>query len=160
MGSTGLQVSRIWLGCLSIGSKKDKQWAVGEEEGRNIIKRALELGINSFDTANVYSFGESEEILGRALKDFAGREEVVISTKVYYPIKDFPNQGGLSRKHIFSQIDASLQRLGTDYVDLYQVHRWDYHTPIEETLEALNDLIRMGKVRYIGASMGYLCPRL
>ena len=152
LGKTGLQVSRIWLGCLSIGSKKDKQWAVGEEAGRHIIKRALELGVNSFDTANVYSFGESEEILGRALKDFARRDEVVIATKVFYPVKDFPNQGGLSRKHIFSQIDASLQRLGTDYVDLYQVHRWDYQTPIEETLEALYDLIRMGKVRYIGAS--------
>jgi len=152
LGRTGLQVSRLWLGCLSFGSKSDKKWVVGEEEARRIIKRSLELGINSFDTANAYSFGQSEEIVGRALKDFANRDEVVIATKVYYPIKNIPNQGGLSRKHIFSQIDASLKRLGTDYVDLYQIHRWDYHTPIEETLEALNDLVRMGKVLYIGAS--------
>ena len=152
LGGTGLQVSRLWLGCLAFGSKSEKKWAIGEDEARRIIKKSLELGINSFDTANAYSFGQSEEIVGRALKDFASRDEVVIATKVYYPIKNIPNQGGLSRKHIFSQIDASLKRLGTDYVDLYQIHRWDYHTPIEATLEALNDLVRTGKVLYIGAS--------
>lgn len=152
LGRTGLQVSRICVGCMTFGSKKWREWVIEEEEARPIIKKALELGINFFDTANMYSLGVSEEILGRALNDFVSRDEVVIATKVYFPMKDLPNQGGLSRKHIFSQIDRSLKHLGTDYVDLYQIHRWDYSTPIEETLEALNDLTRMGKVRYLGAS--------
>ncbi|MFQ5825148.1 MAG: aldo/keto reductase [bacterium] len=152
LGRSGLQVSRLCLGCMSFGSKKWHEWVIEEDESRPIIQKALELGINFFDTANMYSLGVSEKIVGRALKDFAKREEVVIATKVYFPMKDLPNQGGLSRKHIFSQIDASLKRLGTDYVDLYQIHRWDYSTPIEETLEALNDLVRIGKVRYLGAS--------
>jgi aryl-alcohol dehydrogenase-like predicted oxidoreductase len=128
------------------------KWLLNEEESRPIIRRALELGINFFDTANVYSFGASEEILGRALKDYANRDEVVIATKVHRRMRQGPNGAGLSRKAIFSEIDASLKRLGTEYVDLYQIHRWDYDTSIEETLEALNDLVRAGKVRYIGAS--------
>jgi aryl-alcohol dehydrogenase (NADP+) len=152
LGKTGLQISRICLGCLTFGSRTYREWLIGEDDARVIIKKSLELGINFFDTANVYSLGASEEILGRALKDFAKRDEVVVATKVYEPMKDLPNHGGLSRKHIFSEIDGSLKRLGTDYVDLYQIHRWDYRTPIEETLETLNDLVRMGKVRYIGAS--------
>ena len=127
--------------------------ALEEEASRPFIQRALELGINFFDTANVYSRGRSEEIVGKALKDFAAsRDEVVIATKVYFPMEEGPNDKGLSRKHIMSSIDASLMRLGTDYVDLYQIHRWDYETPIEETLEALNDVVRVGKARYIGAS--------
>ena len=152
LGRTGLQVSRICIGCMTFGSKKWREWVIEEEESRPIIQKALELGINFFDTANMYSLGVSEEITGRALKEFAKRDEVVIATKVYFPMSDSPNQGGLSRKHIFSEIDASLKRLGTDYVDLYQIHRLDYDTPIDETLEALHDLVRMGKVRYIGAS--------
>lgn len=152
LGKSGLQVSRICLGCMTFGSKKWREWVIEEDEARPIIKKALELGINFFDTANMYSMGVSEEILGRALKDFVPRDEVVIATKVYFQMKDLPNQGGLSRKHILSQIDASLKRLGADYVDLYQIHRWDYTTPVGETLEALNDLVRMGKVRYLGAS--------
>ncbi|MCG8605675.1 aldo/keto reductase [bacterium] len=152
LGRTGLQVSRLCLGCMTFGSKKWREWVLEEEESRPIIKKALDLGINFFDTANMYSLGVSEEITGRTLKEFAKRDEVVLATKVYFPMNDLPNQGGLSRKHIHSQIDASLKRLGTDYVDLYQVHRLDYNTPIEETLEALHDLVKMGKVRYIGAS--------
>lgn len=152
LGNSGLKVSRLCLGCMTFGSRKWREWVIGEIESRKVIKKALDLGINFFDTANMYSLGVSEEIVGRALKDFAKRDEVVIATKVYFPMKDFPNQSGLSRKHIFSQIDASLKRLGIDYVDLYQIHRWDYQTPIEETLEALHDLVRIGKVRYIGAS--------
>jgi len=152
LGRSGLQVSRICLGCMSFGSKKWREWVIEEEDSRPVIKKALELGINFFDTANMYSVGVSEEITGRALKDFARRDEVVLATKVYFPMNELPNQGGLSRKHIFSALDASLKRLGTDYVDLYQIHRWDYNTPIEETMEALNDLVKTGKVRYIGAS--------
>ena len=152
LGKSGLQVSRLCLGCMTFGSKKWREWVIEEPEARKVIKKALELGINFFDTANMYSLGVSEEIVGRALKDFAKRDEIVLATKVYFPMNDLPNQGGLSRKHIFSAIDASLKRLGTDYVDLYQIHRWDTHTPIEETLEALHDLVRMGKVRYLGAS--------
>jgi 1-deoxyxylulose-5-phosphate synthase len=152
LGRTGLQVSRICLGCMTFGSKKWREWVVEEDEARKVIKRALELGINFFDTANMYSLGVSEEILGRALKEFASRDDLVIATKVFFPMKELPNQKGLSRKHIFAEIDASLKRLGTDYVDLYQIHRWDNTTPIEETLEALSDLVRMGKVRYLGAS--------
>src|ERR1700742_129238 len=154
LGRTGLDVSRICLGCMSYGGGNSgfHQWSLGEEESRPFIKKALESGINFFDTANRYSLGSSEEILGRAIKDFARREEVVIATKVYGRMRPGPNGAGLSRKAIMAEIDASLQRLGTDYVDLYQIHRWDYDTPIEETLEALHDTVKAGKVRYIGAS--------
>ncbi len=153
LGSTGMKVSRICLGCMGFGdSEWVHKWVLNEEDSRPIIKKALELGINFFDTANVYSIGKSEEILGRALKDFARREEVVIATKVFGVMREGPNGGGLSRKAILGEIDNSLRRLGTDYVDLYQIHRWDYETPIEETMEALNDIVRAGKVRYIGAS--------
>ena len=152
-GATGLKVSRICLGCMSYGIPNERwPWALTEEKSRPFIKRALELGINFFDTADVYSSGASEEILGRALHDYVSRDEVVVATKVNGAMGPGPNDAGLSRKHILSGIDASLKRLGTDYVDLYQIHRWDYQTPIEETLEALNDVIRMGKARYIGAS--------
>lgn len=155
-GNTGMKVSRLCLGCMSYGDPaKRYDWALDEEQSRPYIQRALELGINFFDTADVYSLGMSEVILGRALKDFAARDEVVIATKVYQPMGPGPNERGLSRKHILSAIDASLQRLGTDYVDLYQIHRWDYDTPIEETMEALHDVIRAGKARYIGASAMY-----
>jgi 1-deoxyxylulose-5-phosphate synthase len=153
LGATGLKVSRICLGCMSYGKPNDRwQWALNEEQSRPFIKKALELGINFFDTANVYSNGTSEEIVGRALRDFAARDELVIATKVHGVMGPGPNDHGLSRKHILSSIDASLKRLGVDYVDLYQIHRWDYETPIEETLEALHDIVRMGKARYIGAS--------
>jgi aryl-alcohol dehydrogenase-like predicted oxidoreductase len=131
------------------------QWALNEEQSRPFIKKALELGINFFDTADIYSVGASEEIVGTALKDFTKRDEVVIATKVFNPMSADPNDGGLSRKHIMSSIDASLKRLKTDYVDLYQIHRWDYNTPIEETLEALHDIVKAGKARYIGASSMY-----
>jgi aryl-alcohol dehydrogenase-like predicted oxidoreductase len=155
-GSTGLRVSRICLGCMSYGGPNERwQWALDEEQSRPFIKQALEQGINFFDTADVYSFGMSETVLGRALHDFAKRDEVVIATKVRSDMGPGPNDKGLSRKHILSSIDASLQRLGTDYVDIYQIHRWDYETPIEETLEALNDVVRSGKARYIGASSMY-----
>lgn len=153
LGSTGLKVSRICLGCMSYGQSTERwQWALDEENSRPFIQRALELGINFFDTANVYSLGMSETVVGRALKDFASRDEVVIATKVFSAMGSGPNDRGLSRKHILSSIDASLKRLGTDYVDLYQIHRWDKETSIEETLEALNDVVRAGKARYIGAS--------
>jgi 1-deoxyxylulose-5-phosphate synthase len=155
-GSTGLKVSRICLGCMSYGQPNDRwPWALNEEQSRPFIKRALELGINFFDTANVYTAGMSETVVGRALRDFASRDELVIATKVHGAMGPGPNDHGLSRKHILSSIDASLRRLGTDYVDLYQIHRWDYETPIEETMEALNDVVRMGKARYIGASSMY-----
>ena len=154
LGHTGLDVSRICLGCMSYGgsNRGNHAWSLDEEASRPFIKRALESGINFFDTANRYSLGSSEEILGRAIKDFARREEVVIATKVYGRMRPGPNGAGLSRKAIMAEIDASLQRLGTDYVDLYQIHRWDYDTPIEETLEALHDVVKAGKARYIGAS--------
>ncbi len=154
LGSTGMQVSRICLGCMGFGDADRwiHKWVLNEENSRPIIKHALELGINFFDTANVYSLGVSEEILGRALKDFTKRDEVVIATKVHGRMFDGPNGGGLSRKAIMSEIDKSLKRLETDYVDLYQIHRWDYETPIEETMNALNDIVRAGKARYIGAS--------
>jgi aryl-alcohol dehydrogenase-like predicted oxidoreductase len=154
LGSTGMKVSRICLGCMGFGDagRWIHQWVLDEESSRPIIKKALELGVNFFDTANVYSLGASEEILGRALKDFARREEVIIATKVHGRMRDDPNGAGLSRKAILTEIDDSLRRLGTDYVDLYQIHRWDYETPIEETMEALNDVVRAGKARYIGAS--------
>lgn len=155
-GTTGLKVSRLCLGCMSYGGPDPRwTWALDEEGSRASIKHALELGINFFDTADVYCEGKSEEYLGRALRDFASRDEVVIATKVFWSLSGKPNSGGLSRKHILSGIDASLKRLGTDYVDLYQIHRWDYETPIEETMEALNDVVRAGKVRYVGASSMY-----
>lgn len=154
LGSTGLKVSRICLGCMGFGDAERwvHKWVLDEERSRPVIQKALEVGINFFDTANVYSIGRSEEILGRALKDFAQRDEVVIATKLHGKMREGPNGGGLSRKAILSEIDHSLRRLGTDYVDLYQIHRWDYETPIEETMEALNDVVRAGKARYIGAS--------
>jgi 1-deoxyxylulose-5-phosphate synthase len=154
LGRTGLDVSRICLGCMSYGgsNRGNHAWSLDEAASRPFIRRALESGINFFDTANRYSLGSSEEILGRAIKDFARREEVVIATKVYGRMRPGPNGAGLSRKAIMAEIDASLQRLGTDYVDLYQIHRWDYDTPIEETLEALHDVVKAGKARYIGAS--------
>lgn len=155
LGNSGLDVSQICLGAMSFGSAENwvhNPWALNEEDSRTMIKRALDLGINFFDTANVYAYGNSEEILGRALNDFASRDEVVIATKVFVPMSKKPNMGGLSRKHILSQIDASLKRLGTDYVDLYIIHRWDYNTPIEETMAALHDVVKAGKARYIGAS--------
>lgn len=154
LGATGMQVSRICLGCMGFGdaTRWVHQWVLNEENSRPVIQKALELGINFFDTANVYSIGASEEILGRALKDFAKRDEVVVATKVHGKMHDGPNGSGLSRKAILSEIDQSLKRLGMDYVDLYQIHRWDYETPIEETMEALNDVVRAGKARYIGAS--------
>src|SRR6266545_453807 len=155
LGRTGLKVSRICLGAMSYGNPSDRAWFLPEEEGRPFIQRALDLGINFFDTADMYSRGGSEEVLGRALREFARRDEVVIATKLYYPMGDKPNDRGLSRKHIMTSIDASLRRLGTDHVDLYQIHRWDSETPIEETLEALHDIVRAGKARYLGASSMY-----
>lgn len=154
LGRTGLDVSRICLGCMSYGggNQGNHAWSLGEDESRPFIKKALESGINFFDTANRYSLGNSEEILGRAIKDFARRDEVVIATKVYGRMRPGPNGAGLSRKAIFAEIDNSLRRLGMDYVDLYQIYRFDHETPIEETLEALHDLVKAGKVRYIGAS--------
>jgi aryl-alcohol dehydrogenase-like predicted oxidoreductase len=154
LGRTGLDMSRICLGCMSYGggNRGNHAWSLREEESKPFIKKALESGINFFDTANRYSLGNSEEILGRAIRDFARRDEVVIATKVYGRMRPGPNGAGLSRKAIFAEIDASLGRLGMDHVDLYQIHRWDYDTPIEETLEALHDVVKVGKVRYIGAS--------
>ncbi len=153
LGSSGLKVSRICLGAMTYGSKRWREWVLEEEESRPFIRRALELGINFFDTADVYSRGASEEILGRALKDFGpARDRLVIATKVFSPMGDDPNLRGLSRKHILHSIDDSLRRLGVDYVDLYQIHRFDYHTPIRETLQALDEVVRSGKARYIGAS--------
>ncbi|HTS47638.1 MAG TPA: aldo/keto reductase [Bryobacteraceae bacterium] len=153
LGSTGLKVSRVCLGAMTYGSKRWREWVLEEEESRPLIQRALELGINFFDTADIYSHGVSEEILGRALKDFGPeRERLVIATKVFSPMSSDPNQRGLSRKHILHSIDNSLRRLGVDYVDLYQIHRFDYSTPIEETLEALDHVVRAGKALYLGAS--------
>ena len=156
LGTAGIKVSRICLGTLTFGSRKWRDWVLEEEEARPIFRRAVELGINFFDTANVYSRGVSEQVTGRALKElFRGRDEFVVATKVDLPMGDKPNQKGLSRKHILDSIDASLGRLGLDYVDLYQIHRRDPHTPIEETMEALHDVVRAGKARYIGASSMY-----
>ena len=153
LGSTGLKVSRLCLGAMTYGSKRWREWVLEEEESRPFLRRAIELGINFFDTADMYSNGVSEEILGRALQDFGGpRERMVIATKVYQAMSDDPNDRGLSRKHIHHSIDNSLRRLRTDYVDLYQIHRFDYHTPIEETVEALDDVVRAGKALYAGAS--------
>ncbi len=155
LGKSGLKVSRICLGTMTYGSSQWRDWVLDERESRPFIQRALELGINFFDTADAYSLGVSEEILGRALNDFTRREEVVIASKVFFSMGDKPNLGGLSRVHIMQAIDDSLRRLGTDYIDLYQIHRWDPETPIEETLEALHDVVKSGKVRYIGASSMY-----
>jgi aryl-alcohol dehydrogenase (NADP+) len=157
LGRTGLDVSPICLGCMSFGdpARGTHPWSLDEEASRPLIRRALEAGINFFDTANVYSAGSSEEIVGRALKEFADRDELVIATKVHGVMRKGANGRGLSRKVILTEIDHSLRRLGTDYVDLYQIHRWDPYTPIEETLEALNDVVRAGKARYIGASSMY-----
>ena len=155
LGQTGLRVSRVCLGTMTYGNSQWRDWILNEEDAKPFYKRALDAGINFFDTADVYSLGASEEVTGRALKDYAKRDDVVIATKVYSPMGGGPNERGLSRRHIFDSIDNSLRRLQTDYVDLYQIHRWDAETPIEETLEVLNDLVRMGKVRYIGASSMY-----
>jgi 1-deoxyxylulose-5-phosphate synthase len=153
LGPTGTKVSRLCLGCMTYGAKKWREWVLDEEQGRPFIKRALELGFNFFDTADMYSLGRSEEVLGKALKAFGpSRDKLVIATKVFFPMGDDPNQKGLSRKHIMHAIDDSLRRLGTDYVDLYQIHRFDYDTRIEETLEALHDVVKAGKARYLGAS--------
>jgi len=157
LGSTGLDVSRLCLGCMTFGvpDRGTHPWTLDEEKSRPLIKQALEAGINFFDTANTYSDGTSEEIVGRALRDFTKRDDIVIATKVFNRMRPGPNGAGLSRKAIFNEIDNSLKRLGTDYVDLYQIHRWDYETPIEETLEALHDVVKAGKARYIGASSMY-----
>ena len=156
-GKTGLGVSRLCIGCMTYGipDRGSHPWTLDEEKSRPLIKQAIELGINFFDTANVYSDGTSEEILGRALKEFTRREDVVIATKVNGRVRPGPNGAGLSRKAVFSELDKSLRRLGTDFVDLYQIHRWDPKVPIEETMEALHDVVKAGKARYIGASSMY-----
>ncbi|MBB6488388.1 aldo/keto reductase [Rhizobium lusitanum] len=156
-GRTGLEVSRICLGCMTYGdpNKGTHAWSLKEEDSRPLLRQAIEAGINFLDTANTYSDGSSEEIVGRAIKDFARREDIVLATKVFNRMRPGPNGAGLSRKAIFDEIDNSLRRLGTDYVDLYQIHRWDYTTPIDETLEALHDVVKAGKARYIGASSMY-----
>ena len=159
IGNTGLDISPICLGCMSFGTAEGwvhNPWALNEEDSRTVIKRALDLGVNFFGTANVYAYGNSEKILGRALNDFAKRDEIVVATKVFGKMYEGPNGGGLSRKHVLSQIDLSLERLGMDYIDLYLIHRWDYSTPIEETMETLHDIVKAGKVRYIGASAMYV----
>jgi aryl-alcohol dehydrogenase (NADP+) len=155
LGSTGLRVSRICLGTMTYGSSAWRPWVLDEAESRPFLKRALDVGINFFDTADMYSRGASEEVVGRALKEFTQRDRVVIATKAFYAMGDGPNDRGLSRKHLFDAIDASLRRLGVDYVDLYQIHRFDPEVPIEETLEALHDIVKAGKARYIGASSMY-----
>ena len=157
LGTTGLDVSRICLGCMSYGApdRGNHAWTLDEQASRPFVRRALDAGVNFFDTANVYSDGSSEEIVGRALADFARRDEVVLATKVHGRMRPGPNGGGLSRKAVLAEIDDSLRRLGTDYVDLYQIHRWDPHTPVEETMEALHDVVKAGKARYIGASSMY-----
>ena len=155
LGKSGLKVSRICLGTLTFGNPQWRPYILDETDSRKLIQYALNLGINFYDTADSYSHGVSEEILGRAIREFAQREDVVIATKVFYPMSERPNAGGLSRKHIFDSVDASLRRLRTDYIDLYQMHRWDYSTPIEETLSALHDLVVSGKIRYLGASSMY-----
>ncbi|WP_024477318.1 aldo/keto reductase [Arthrobacter sp. CAL618] len=154
LGSTGLDVSRLILGCMTYGepARGTHPWTLNEEASRPVIKHALEAGINFYDTANTYSNGSSEEIVGRALADYARRDDIVLATKVFQGMRQGPNTAGLSRKAIFQELDASLKRLGTEYIDLYQIHRWDPNTPIEETLEALHDVVKAGKVRYLGAS--------
>ena len=161
LGKSGLDVSRICLGGMAFGidpgtgARGTHAWVISEDDSRTFIKQALESGINFIDTANVYSLGTSEEIIGRAVRDFANRDEVVLATKVHGAVGDGPNSAGLSRKHIMAEIDKSLKRLGTDYIDLYQIHRWDPNTPIEETMEALHDVVKAGKARYIGTSSMY-----
>ena len=157
LGNTGLEVSAITLGAMSFGApdRGTQRWSLDEAASRDIIRQALDAGVNFIDTANVYSAGSSEEIVGQAIKDFASREDIVLATKVFYRMRPGPNGAGLSRKAIFAELDASLKRLQTDYIDLYQIHRWDYGTPVEETLEALHDAVKSGKVRYIGASSMY-----
>src|SRR5512138_2185454 len=152
LGKTGVKVSRLCLGMMTYGTSQWRPWVLDEEQSRPIIRRAVELGVNFFDTADMYSDGVSEEVTGRALRELARRDQVVVATKVFFPMGPGPNDRGLSRKHIFDAIDASLARLGMDYVDLYQIHRWDYDTPIEEAMEALHDVVRAGKARYIGGS--------
>src|SRR6476660_9493187 len=152
LGASGLKVSRLCLGAMTYGDPRWRAWVLPEDAARPFIKRSLDLGFNFFDTADMYSLGASEEVLGRALREFAQRDNVVIATKVFSPMSDDPNDRGLSRKHIMRSIDRSLKRLQTDYVDLYQIHRWDPETPIEETLQALHAVVRSGKARYIGAS--------
>jgi aryl-alcohol dehydrogenase (NADP+) len=152
LGNSGLSVSRICLGMMSYGTPDWRDWVLDEEASKPFVQRAIELGINFFDTADIYSLGVSEQVTGKLLKQYAKRDQIVIATKVFFPLRDEPNIGGLSRKHIFQSVEDSLRRLDTDYIDLYQIHRWDYTTPIEETLEALHDLVKSGKVRYIGAS--------
>lgn len=152
LGRTGLKVSRLALGCMTFGSSEWAPWVLGYEESAKILGRAVELGINFFDTANMYSLGKSEEIVGKVLLDLVPRHKLVIATKLYNPMSGDVNDRGLSRKHVFEAVDGSLRRLGTDYIDLYQLHRFDYETPLEETLDALNDVVRAGKVRYLGAS--------
>ena len=152
LGRTGLKVSRLCLGAMTYGTPEWRPWVLDEAASRPFIKRAIEHGINFFDTADMYSRGVSEQVLGRALKEFTTRDQAVIATKAFYPLTDGPNTGGLSRRHLFDAIDGSLRRLGVDHVDLYQIHRFDYNTPIEETLEALHDIVKAGKARYIGAS--------
>ncbi len=152
LGHTGLHVSRICLGTMTYGSSKWRDWVLDEEQAAPFFRKAVEIGINFFDTADMYSQGASEEVVGRAIREHARRDDVVLATKVNFPMSTDPNDRGLSRKHILAAIDRSLQRLGTDYVDLYQIHRFDPHTPIEETMQALHDLVRAGKVRYLGAS--------
>jgi aryl-alcohol dehydrogenase-like predicted oxidoreductase len=152
LGRTGLKVSRICLGMMTYGTPKWRPWVLDEETSRPFVRRALEQGINFFDTADMYSLGVSEEVTGRALRDFATRDQIVIATKAFYPMSDDPNDRGLSRKHLMAAVDNSLRRLGTGYIDLYQIHRWDEATPLEETLTALHDIVKAGKVRYIGAS--------
>ncbi|MFJ4685408.1 aldo/keto reductase [Streptomyces sp. NPDC088789] len=157
LGSTGMDVSRICLGCMTYGvpARGAHEWTLDETAARPLIRQALDAGVNFFDTANVYSDGTSEEIVGRALRDYADRDEIVLATKVHQPMRSGPNGRGLSRKAVMTELDHSLRRLGTDYIDLYQIHRWDPHTPVEETMEALHDLVKAGKVRYIGASSMY-----
>ena len=156
LGNTGMDISRICLGCMGFGDTNwIHKWVLNENDSRAVVKHAIDQGVNFFDTANIYSFGASEEILGRALRDYAKRDEVVVATKVFMKMKDGQNTGGLSRKSIMHEIDNSLKRLGMEYVDLYIIHRWDYHTPIEETMEALHDVVKAGKSRYIGASAMY-----
>jgi aryl-alcohol dehydrogenase-like predicted oxidoreductase len=155
LGHTGLEVSRLCLGMMSYGDPQWRPWVLPEDEGRPLVKRAVEAGINFFDTADMYSLGVSEEVTGKLLGELARRDEIVIATKVFFPMSERPNRGGLSRKHILDSVRDSLRRLGTDYIDLYQIHRWDYDTPIEETMEALHDAVKAGYVRYIGASSMY-----
>ena len=155
LGRTGLKVSRLVLGCMTFGDPDWSEWVLDEEKSRPLLRKALDLGLNTFDTADMYSRGASEKIVGRALMEWVPRHTAVIATKLYNPMSDDPNDRSLSRKHIFAAVDASLKRLGTDYIDLYQIHRFDAETPLEESLDALDDVVRSGRVRYLGASSMY-----